>query len=189
MGVTKGECEQNLEPYEANMYYTYNSEKVSQLNPSWTYYIKETIEKNSIAEENIYQLQFNDGGILNQQGSYSQEECEEEVNSAPQELNASCILKYSEGQRYDKLLYSEVCGVEKGQEFCLSGHLNEVIDLVNQGIFTNEQCSLTTSSHRCTGDNVSIHSSSKAGIVEIRGTDGECRYDQIFNTGECYNLE
>ena len=154
--------EGDLEPYEGALYFTYDFSKgltdpSDKIDSNWKVYIKANAIRNYIAETDIYGIKYEDGSNNIKQFN-SKEDCENQIEY---ETDATCELKYPKGSRYDKIFTYEACGKENGK-------IGKVSSLIEQGVFTSEECTLSASADRCTGSSVYINSSAKIGEVGVR---------------------
>ena len=113
-------CTIVTEPQETIAYYTYDangipsefgllSSKADSPNSTWQYYVIETSTQ-TVAAEDIYEVQFTRNNELQHMGKYSLADCNNKISSAPASFNATCVKLYSAGETYTKVA-NEVCAV------------------------------------------------------------------------------
>ena len=169
----KGECEITI------LYYTYDptaeegpngkiTTKETEIDSSWTYYIKETTR----AGISSYTLEGTMDGQTMQEGSFETlSECESKLNTFPQEqietMNIRCV-------ELNTKTTNEVCGVENGTTFCLKP--NDYANSVNtlNTIFPGCNADASNDRYSCLGSSVS-------GFAYADGT-----VEMAYEYGGCY---
>ena len=187
-------------------YYTYDSSaeegpngmitsKLESPNSAWQYYIVET-RAQTIAEENIYEIQYTQDNELLHFGVLSLGDCNNSISNAPTELNASCEVLYFAGETYTKVT-NEVCAKFNNNSngtVCLKPNDyanvdNYYTEMNNLGLSCNEyqkfgylQCSngSTASQSGSLMCNI-VDRTVTCGIIDV----GFCQSDGLI-TSECY---